>query len=167
MTQALHINQLPEPLTRPIDQAEWDSLPPWQYRYPVQYLAGQVLDGEDVYMVVRTRSRIDVGSWFRSARIWMWALRRELLLVAAGWAGPWPYVQRVPFSQLTQSVYNHVTDQLVLAPANGVPVKALGMSPTRGYQVLAQIFANQTAPATSGAGHPPAPAGGRDDSTDF
>lgn len=169
MTQTRQTNQLPAPLTEPIDPGWWTSLPRWQLRYPVRYLAGQVLDGEDVMMMTPTRGRIDTGSWFRNARIWMWVLRDELLLIAAGWGGPNPYVQRVPFSELTESVYNHVTDELVLAPAMDVPVKALGMCPTSGYQVLSQIYANadQPAPAVRGAGHPPAPAGGRDDSTDF
>jgi hypothetical protein len=167
MTMTLQTNQLPAPLTEPIGPDAWEALPRWKFRYPVRYLAAQVLTDADVRMVVRTGGRVDVGSWFRNARIWMWVLGEELVLIAAGWAGPNPYVQRVEFSQLQESIYNHVTDQLVLAPAEDVPVKALGMPPTKGYQVLAQIFAGNTAPAASGAGHPPAPAGGRDDSTDF
>ena len=169
MTQTRQTNQLPAPLTKAIDPGRWKFLPRWQLRYPVRYLAGQAIDGEDVMMMTPTRGRIDTGSWFRHARIWMWVLQDELLLIAAGWGGPNPYVQRVRFSELTESVYNHVTDELVLAPAMDVPIKALGMSPTSGYQVLAQIYANadQPARAVRGAGHPPAPAGGRDDSTDF
>jgi len=132
--------ELPAPITQPAFHGVGDLPDRWQLRYPVRHLAAQAMGaGDGVYLRIRTGSRIDVGSWVRTARIWMWVLRRELLLVAAGYGGDRPYCQRVDFGSLQESVYNHVTGKMVLGPADGVPVKGLTMSPVEGYQVLSQI----------------------------
>jgi len=102
-----------------------------------QALAEEVLRSEDVFVFVRTRTRVDVGEWFRRGRVHLCALAGHVALFAAGKR---PYVERIPFRSLRESRYNHVTGELVLSPADDVRVRGLKMSPLDGYQVLAQIY---------------------------
>lgn len=125
--------ELPAPLTAP--------LPPGtgalgKLAKRERALADQALGPAAVFVAVRTGARVDTGSWLRRRRVWAFALGRELLLLAAGKA---PYVERIPFAHLRESVYNPVTGRLALAPADGVRVRRLAMAPRDGYQMLAQI----------------------------
>jgi hypothetical protein len=78
-----------------------------------------------------------VGHWFSKGRIWACALAGELAMFAYGRR---PYLERVPFRLLQQSLYNHVTGEVVLAPARDVRVDSLRVTPAEGYQFLAQIY---------------------------
>ncbi|MBM4030350.1 MAG: hypothetical protein FJ291_01025 [Planctomycetes bacterium] len=104
-------------------------------------LAEDFLGAEEVFLAVRTDSRVDVGSWLGPGRLWAFALRRELALVAHG---PRPHTERIPFSRLQESTYNPVTGELVLAPAQHHHARGLRMPPVEGYQLLAQILADRT-----------------------
>jgi hypothetical protein len=66
------------------------------------------------------------------------ALERDLLLLAAG---KHPLVERIPYGHIRRSLYNHVTGELVLAPAHNLRVERVALPPAAGYQILAQIYA--------------------------
>jgi hypothetical protein len=85
---------------------------------------------------VRTASRADTGGWLRRHRLWALLPPGELLLLAPGRR---PVVLRIAMRKLIDSVYNHVTGELVLAPADGLAVKALRLRPVEAYQILARI----------------------------
>ncbi len=125
--------------------------------------AEEVLAGAEVFFIVRTGTKTDVGSWLGPGRACACALADELLLFAPKWdprAGLFwlvtlagklglrmpPYVERIPFGELRRSSYNHVTGELVLAPAEGVRVRRLKMSPLDGYQLLAQVCHGKRGP---------------------
>lgn len=91
---------------------------------------------EHISRVVRTGTRVDVGSWICRRRVWACVLEGELLLVAHGRR---PYVESVPFEGLTASLYNHVTGELVLAPAEGARVTRLRLSPLEALELLGCI----------------------------
>jgi hypothetical protein len=99
-------------------------------------LAGDKASPENISFSVRTGSRVDVGSWFRKVRVLACVLPDELFLVAPGIC---PYVDRIPFSELQESLYNHVTGEVVLAPWEGPRVRKLRMSPLDGSKVLEYI----------------------------
>jgi hypothetical protein len=83
-----------------------------------------------------TRSRVDVGWWFWSARLHAAVLGDELVLFAAGSR---PFVQRTPLPAVCASLYNHVTGEVVLAPATAAAVRRLRMAPVDGQKLLAVI----------------------------
>jgi hypothetical protein len=54
-------------------------------------------------------------------------------------AGRIPFVQKVPFFRLQESVYNHITGEVFLAPEKTLKLKHVKMTALDGYQLLAQI----------------------------
>ncbi len=128
---------LPPPLTAPeASPEELLARLPAALRAPVEPYARS----GDALRVVKTCSRIDTGLWRGPARVWAVCLRRSLLLLASGRR---PYVEDVPFAELRESLYNHVTGELDLAPAE--PTAAtLKVAPADGYRMLAQIYAEET-----------------------
>jgi len=83
-----------------------------------------------------TGTKVDVGYWLRKRRVWLCLTDSEVVLFA--W-GKQPYLDRIPLSQLGESQYNHITGELVLAPAGGVSVPTLRMAPLAALDVLAQL----------------------------
>jgi len=107
-------------------------------------LAEEFLGSDEVLFAVRTGSRVDVGRWRGPGRLWAFALRDHLALVAHG---PRPYTERIPYSRIRESTYNPVTGELVLAPPHHLRVQGMRMAPLEGYQMLAQIHKEATAHA--------------------
>lgn len=104
-------------------------------------LALEQFAGMDVRYIVRTGTWVDVGFWLGPRPVQVVVLPYELALLATGWFidAPRPLIYRVPLRQLHDSIYNHVTGRLALAPAPDTPVKALRVNPIAGYQLLSQI----------------------------
>lgn len=93
---------------------------------------GNVRPG-NVRFSVLTRTRVDVGSWICKTRVRVSVLEGHLLLVAPGKRA---YVENVPFDAIRESLYNHVTGEVVLGPAEGVKVTRLRMSPLDAARLL-------------------------------
>lgn len=124
--------KLPPARRRPLpeDDPAWALLPG-----PAKLLLAEVR-GDRPRVAVRTRSGVDVGSWRGKARIWACAFRGELVLLAPGRR---PYTERIPLTELNETIYNHVMGELALSPAAGAATRALRVAPVDGYQLLAQI----------------------------
>jgi hypothetical protein len=84
---------------------------------------------------------VDVGRWWRPARLWAVVTDSELVLLAAG---PRPVVQRAPLTALRGSLYNPVTGEVILDPAAGLPQKCLKLPPVEGRQLLEHIQSKET-----------------------
>ena len=91
----------------------------------------------DVYFCVKTQTKVDVGRWMRKSRVWAIGLSDHMALVARGRNR---LAERIPYEQLRESVYNHVTGTLVLAPHELPAVKTLKLNPVDAHQLLAQIY---------------------------
>ncbi len=130
---------LPPAVNEPMPRDEWSARLPAR----VERLATEVFGDRPVYLLLKTTTRVDVGSWLGSARVWLACLDGEILLLAAG---PRPYDVRLPASELHESVYNPVTGQLLLAPAGHRDIEPLGLPPREAYQVLAQVFEDEETP---------------------
>jgi len=137
--------ELPAPRTTPIDRAAHILPMLSKAEWPV---VEQALGQRDVFLAVKSRGRADTGGWLGRRRVWAFALADGLLLVAAGRA---PCIERVPYADLRESVYNAVTGELALAPSHHVSVRRLKMTPLDGYQMLAQIY-RDTRASEGGAG---------------
>jgi len=85
----------------------------------------------------RTETPVDTGDWLSKGRACVATTEDSLLLFAAGKRS---YMENVPFDRLRCSLYNHVTGELVLAPARSSKIQQLKLAPLEGYQILAQIY---------------------------
>ena len=86
--------------------------------------------------VYRSRTQTDVGMWVRGGRVLACPRDGTLLLLAHGNI---PYRESVPFAELGESRYNHVTGALVLAPAEGVRIRDLKLPPLEADVLLETI----------------------------
>jgi hypothetical protein len=98
-----------------------------------------LLGGETAYRLMLSESAADVGQWFWRSRVWLCVTAGSLLLFAAGRR---PLLQRVPFAHIRESLYNHVTGELVLAPNRKYRITQVRLPPVEAYQVLAQIYSD-------------------------
>jgi hypothetical protein len=127
---------LPPAITRPVSDAEAEL---GRMGRATARLARELIAGRDVYMVVRTRTKVDVGSWLARGRVWLVVLADSLVVAATAPGAAAPMAEEVPFGKLRGSRYNHVTGQLAPPPAAIPGAKGLAMGPVEGAQVLAQI----------------------------
>jgi len=125
--------ELPDPLTTPLDPKTEGV---GRLRRRTRRLAQSVVGEDDVFVLLKTGSRADVGGWLGRRRVWVAALADSLSLFAPGRR---PCAARIPFARLRESTYNPVTGELVLAPAEAASVRALRVSPLDGRQLLAQF----------------------------
>jgi hypothetical protein len=100
-------------------------------------LFGEASEGQDAFVLVKTGSEVDVGSWVARGQAWACAMADDLMLFASGRR---PYVQRIPYRQLRESLYNHVTGSIAMAPVREAELQTLKVTPAEGYQLLAQIY---------------------------
>ena len=101
-------------------------------------LSGLVdLDEQPVYLLVRTRTRVDVGRWLGWGRVWLACLADSVVEFVPGRGN---YAALEGYDRLRESTYNHVTGELLLVPAPGLDLFRLAVSPTDGRQILAQIL---------------------------
>jgi hypothetical protein len=147
--------ELPPPLREPL---AW---PPEDLAPATRELVDGLLQADDpIVLALPTQTLVDVGHWFNSGQLWVGCTREALLL----WAlGKRPYRERILFSELRESLYNHVTGELMLAPGGvGSPEEARGLKgvqagvkalarhlrldPWDGMQILAQIYATEAEP---------------------
>ena len=130
-------SELPAPLPEPLDRESEDFT---RLGEPERRLAEELLDGQSVYLLERSDTGLDVGHWMNKGLVWVAAEADELVLFAAGSR---PFQEKIPFSHLYRSLYNHVTGDLVLAPAEGAKLTRIRIAPATAYQFLAQIFRKQ------------------------
>ena len=90
-----------------------------------------------VFHVERTRTRVDVGQWFGKVAVWISILENEMILFAVGRR---PFAERIAFDELSESQYNHVTGEVVLAPNEASAIKSLKLPPLAALDVLAYLF---------------------------
>lgn len=126
--------ELPPPLTQPLPpRAEiFAIMTPAERR-----LLAEVRGADPILMLLKSDSTVDTGGWFSRQQVWVCALARELALFAAGHK---PFLQKTPYAHLRESIYNHSTTAVVLAPSRGLKLHTLAVPPLEGYQLLAQIY---------------------------
>ncbi len=99
----------------------------------------RVRQGRPVFLLARTGSRVDVGLWFRQARLWLACLDDTLCLFAYG---PRPLVEVHLYEALAGSLVNPITGDLVLAEKEATtPRRTIRLDLPRAHRVLAHIKA--------------------------
>lgn len=102
-------------------------------------LLEDVCGNEPVLVLFKSDSFVDTGGWLRRSRVWVGATAKELVLLAFGRK---PFFQKTTFQVLRESLYNHVTGELVLAPAGELTLNSVKVPPLEGCQLLDQIYDN-------------------------
>lgn len=87
-------------------------------------------------VTISTRTRVDTGGWFGKRRLHA-AMEPDGLVLSA--KGADSFEERIPLSELRESIYNHTTGELVLAPAEQTKIKSLKVTPLESAQILKHI----------------------------
>lgn len=130
--------ELPPAITAPLERnAEIRAL----MTRSEQRLLDEVCETAPVLILLKSDSVTDTGGWIFKGRVWAAATATDLILLADGRK---PFLQKSPFTHLGESLYNHVTGELILAPCQGWKMDRIMLPPLDGYQLLAQIYKNDT-----------------------
>jgi len=84
-------------------------------------------------LVIRSTTRIDAGRWWRRARLFLAVMEDDLVVFAGARR---KYACRIGFDECRHSVYDHGSRELVLAPAEGLDFKRVGMSVSDALRIL-------------------------------
>ncbi len=93
--------------------------------------------------ILATGTFTDTGLWFRQGRVCAVCAGGALFLLAPGRR---PYVERIPFAQLGESMYNAITGEVLLAPAPDAAVRRLRLDPVDGRRLTKQINTEEGEP---------------------
>lgn len=125
--------ELPAPATHPLENpADGHGM-----EEPERELFDELCRDDNVYLLLRSETKVDVGQWLGNGAVWAVAGETELTLMAGGKK---PFCEKLPYSHLYKSLYNNVTGEVVLSPAEEARVGGVKLSPVEGYQLLAQIY---------------------------
>lgn len=92
--------------------------------------------GAGTAVILATGTRTDTGLWFRQGRVCAACAGGALFLLAPGRR---PHVERIPFAQLGDSMYNAVTGEVLLAPAPSAAIRRLRMDPVAGRHLIGHV----------------------------
>ena len=92
-------------------------------------------------LTLPTRTLIDTGRWFRRPQIHLTLTESTLTLHAPG---PRPFTATVPLADCHASRYHHPTGELILEPAEALPIRNLRISPQEALQILRSLQPSHT-----------------------
>ncbi|MEY3395319.1 MAG: hypothetical protein RL346_1555 [Verrucomicrobiota bacterium] len=96
-------------------------------------LLGELTGGAQPRLLLRSRTRIDAGRWWRRTPVWICITHSELILFAVARR---TYAERVPLAECHASHYAAMTGELVIEPAESLRVKHLALTPKEALGVL-------------------------------
>jgi len=96
-------------------------------------LLTELTGGTEPKLLLRTRTRIDCGRWWRRTPVWLCVTGTELILFAVARRR---YVDRVPLSECRASHYAHSTGELVIDPTETLRIKRLSLTPREALNAL-------------------------------
>ena len=104
-------------------------------------------------LLLRTKTRIDTGRWWRRSALWLCVTHAEMLLFAASKRR---YVQRIPLADCKESTYCHTSGAMLLQPSDLWRFHTIDLPPTDAVAVLQHIGQstkqNQPSPVTEPTG---------------
>lgn len=96
-------------------------------------LLTEITGGTKPEFLLRTRTRIDCGRWWRRTPVWLCITSSELILFAVARRR---YTGRVPLSDCIASHYSHATGEFVIAPNETLRIKRLSLTPREALSAL-------------------------------
>lgn len=98
-----------------------------------QQLLCEAIDDAKPRLLIRTRTRVDTGRWWRRTPLWLCVTADELVLLAVSRRR---YLERVPIGECRGTRYCHATGQLVIEPTESLTLSHLAMSTKQALAVL-------------------------------
>lgn len=96
-------------------------------------LQTELTDGAEPKLLLRTRTRIDAGRWWRRNPVWLCITANELILFAVARRR---YAERAPLADCHASHYAHATGELVIDPTETLRIKRLSLTPREALNAL-------------------------------
>lgn len=96
-------------------------------------LLEEACGGRDPQLLIRTRTRVDAGRWWRSTPLWLGIDGGDLFLLAVARR---KYIERVPLGDCHNSRYCHSSGQLMIAPTENLRINHVALSPGEAIRVL-------------------------------
>jgi hypothetical protein len=96
-------------------------------------LLNELTGGAEPKLLLRTRTRIDCGRWWRRTPVWLCISGGELILFAVARRR---YTERAPLSDCHTSYYAHTTGELVIDPNESLRIKRLCLTPREALNTL-------------------------------
>jgi len=96
-------------------------------------LLQELTGGAEPKLLLRSRTRIDAGRWWRGTPVWLCIIGNELLLFAVARRR---YVDRVAIEDCHASFYSHAAGELMIKPAERIRIGSFALSPREALNVL-------------------------------
>jgi hypothetical protein len=96
-------------------------------------LLTELTNGAEPKLLLRTRTRIDCGRWWRSTPVWLCITASELILFAVARRR---YTDRVALADCLDSHYAHTTGELVIDPTESLRIKRLALTPREALSAI-------------------------------
>jgi hypothetical protein len=96
-------------------------------------LLQELTGGAERKLLLRTRTRIDAGRWWRKTPVWLCITADELILFAVARRR---YTGRAPLADCRSSHYAHATGELVINPTESLRIKRLSLTPREALDAL-------------------------------
>lgn len=100
------------------------------------HLLSEVTDAARARLCIRTKTRIDVGLWWRPKRAWICVADDQLVMLAVARRR---YVARKPLAEIKDSYYCHASGQLVIEPGEDLTFNRFRVTPREALQVLKEV----------------------------
>lgn len=96
-------------------------------------LLKELTGGAEPKLLLRTRTRIDCGRWWRRTPVWLCITANELILFAVARRR---YSERVALTDCQASYYAHSSGELVIDPTESLRIKQLSLTPREALNTL-------------------------------
>lgn len=96
-------------------------------------LLEELTGGVEPKLLLRTRTRIDAGRWWRRNPVWLCITDNELILFAVARRR---YVERVAIEDCQASYYSHAVGELMIKPVETLRFGSFALSPREALSVL-------------------------------
>ena len=96
-------------------------------------LLDELTDGADPELLLRSRTRIDAGRWWRHNSVWICITKSELILFAVARRH---YVERLSLADCYGSHYLAATGELVIDSTDALRMKHIKLTPREALKVL-------------------------------
>jgi hypothetical protein len=89
--------------------------------------------GTEPRLVVRSRTRIDTGRWWRPTPLWLCVMENEFVMLAVSRRR---YVARRPLAERRGTHYCHTTGELVIEPGEDLTFNRFRVTPREALALL-------------------------------
>jgi hypothetical protein len=96
-------------------------------------LLTELTGGAEPKLLLRTRTRIDCGRWWRTTPVWLCITKTEIILFSVARRR---YTERVPLTDCSTSYYAPSSGTLVINPTESLRIKHLSLTPREALNAL-------------------------------